>query len=470
VKINPPPEFVNTIDLLLKDQADQFWEALAEAPLQAGLRINPDKTNLNSLLQDISAEFSPLAWEENGYLVLPADGLGKHPYHAAGMYYLQEPSAMAPVSILDPQPGERVLDLCAAPGGKTTQISTKMSGEGVLIANDPNRHRVQALGRNIERWGTRNVSILNETPRRLVDHFGEYFDRVLVDAPCSGEGTFRTHPGEIKKWSPELSQRLAANQDEILWFAGKLVRPGGILLYSTCTFNQLENEGTILRFLENNPDFNLESIPHKNGFSAGIPLSESDAADLTRSIRIWPHIASGEGHFAAKLKKNDPNKKSDTPEKFSGIPLHPDQILAYLNFFENNLTATSMTRKISPGSQELAGFGNRLYWIPTGSPSLKGLKVHHWGWWLGTFQSDRFIPSPALAAGIKREDAQKVLEFSIGQTDLAAYQRGSPISISEEDYSPGSWILVTVSGNPLGWGKVQKGRLKSYFPNWLRIN
>jgi len=170
------------------------------------------------------------------------------------------------------------------------------------------------------------------------------------------------------------------------------------------------------------------------------------------------------------LKKNESTKISNLQEKFSGNPLNPDQMLVYEKFFENNLAATSRTKEISPGNRGLAGYGNRLYWIPTGSPPLKGLKVHHWGWWLGTFQSDRLIPSPALAAGIKREDAQKVIEFSLGETDLASYQRGSPIRISEEDYSPGSWILITVSGNPLGWGKVQKGKLKSYFPNWLRIN
>ena len=155
-------------------------------------------TELNFLQQEISAGFTPLPWEENGYRVDQAEGLGKHPYHAAGMYYLQEPSAMVPVSILDPQPGERVLDLCAAPGGKTTQIASKMSGGGYLVANDPNPQRVQALGRNIERWGSRNISIVSETPQRLVDHFGEYFDRVLVDAPCSGEGTFRTRPVQVE--------------------------------------------------------------------------------------------------------------------------------------------------------------------------------------------------------------------------------------------------------------------------------
>jgi len=470
VNNNLPPEYLNTIDSILKDDASQFWQTLESAPLYTGLRINPDKTEINLLKKEISADYTNLPWEKNGYLVHRAEGLGKHPFHAAGMYYLQEPSAMVPVSVLDPQPGERVLDLCAAPGGKTTQIASRMRSKGYLVANDPNPHRVQALGRNIERWGARNISILSETPQRLVDRFGNYFDRVLVDAPCSGEGTFRVHPGEIKKWSLQLSQRIALIQDEILWFAGKLVRPGGILVYSTCTFNQLENEGTILRFLNKLSDFNLETIPQITGFSPGIPLTDSDPVDLTRPIRIWPHITTGEGHFVARMKKTGADLKSVLSEKYSNCSIDPIQMSIYEKFFENNLIVTSRTREISPFSRGLAVYGNRLYWVPSGTPSLEGLKVHHWGWWLGTFQADQFIPSPALAMGIKRVDAQKVLEFSIGDTDLAAYQRGSPIKIPEDDFLPGSWILLAVSGNPLGWGKVQKGRLKSYFPNWLRIN
>lgn len=466
---NLPPEFAQRINGLLGDEAIHFWQSLAETPHNTGLRINPNKTSFDFIQQEISLDFNPLAWEENGYLVNQAGGFGNHPYHAAGMYYLQESSAMVPVTILDPQPGDRVLDLCAAPGGKTTQIASKMKGEGYLVANDPNPHRLQALARNIERWGTRIVSILAETPQRLAGHFGDYFDRVLVDAPCSGEGTFRTHPGEIKKWSPQLSQRLAAIQDEILWFAGKTVRPGGVLVYSTCTFNQLENEGAILRFLEKNPEFSLEAVPQIEGFSPGIPYTDSDADDLTLPVRIWPHITSGEGHFIARMKKSEGRKKASPPVRYAGSPLNPEQMAVYKSFFENNLASSSRTESISPGSRGLAAYGNRLYWIPSRSPDLKGLKIYHWGWWLGTFKSERFIPGPALATGITKTDAQKVLEFSLGNPLLAAYQRGSPIKISEDEYLPSSWILVTVSGNPLGWGKVQKGRLKSYIPNWLRI-
>jgi NOL1/NOP2/sun family putative RNA methylase len=470
VKNNLPPEFVKSIDTLLKDDAVKFWQAFSVSSPTIGMRINPDKTELKILKKDFAADYSTLPWDKNGYLYHGAESLGKHPYHAAGMYYLQEPSAMAPVSILDPQPGERVLDLCAAPGGKTTQIHSRMNGEGIIIANDPNPHRVQALGLNIERWGAKNISVLCETPQKLVDHFGEYFDRVLVDAPCSGEGTFRTHPGEIKKWSLNFSKRSAVIQDEILWFAGKLVRPGGFLVYSTCTFNQLENEGTIIRFLEKEPGFNLDHIPQIEGFSPGIPLSGADPVDLTRTVRIWPHLTDGEGHFIARMQKTGNNPLSNPLARTADNSINTEQSTIYKRFFDNNLLLTSRTRVISPGSQELGVFGNRLYRISSGSPALEGLHIKHWGWWLGTFQSDHFIPSSALAAGLKQEDVQIVLEFSIGDTDLASYQRGSPIKIPENDHLPGSWVLVTISSNPLGWGKVQKGRLKSHFPKWLRIN
>jgi NOL1/NOP2/fmu family ribosome biogenesis protein len=241
-------------------------------------------------------------------------------------------------------------------------------------------------------------------------------------------------------------------------------------VYSTCTFNQLENEGTLQRFLEKNTDYQLEPIPPRVGFSPGIPTTDTDPFNLSRSVRIWPHLATGEGHFAARLKKTRGHSVSDLAQSRTRSELNPAQLAAYETFIGNNLNMTSAIAEISPGSEGLALYGNRLYWINPGSPILEGLKVHHWGWWLGTFQSDRFIPSPALATSINKADVQKVLEFSVGEPDLAAYQRGSPIKIPESIDLPGSWILVTVSGSPLGWGLTQNGRLKSYFPNWLRSN
>jgi NOL1/NOP2/sun family putative RNA methylase len=465
-----PPEFVNSINALLKGDAVRFWQSWETSPAFTGIRVNPQKSGGFHLKREFSGVLDPLPWDENGYLIRGVEGLGKHPFHGAGMYYLQEPSAMAPVPILDPQPGERVLDLCAAPGGKTTQIQASMKGLGIIVANDPNPRRVQSLALNTERWGARNITVLCETPQRLADHFGGYFDRVLVDAPCSGEGTFRSHPGEVKKWSPKFIQRCALLQDEIIWYAGKLVRPGGVLVYSTCTFNQVENEGTITRFLDKEPGFDLDPIPITAGFSPGLPFPDSDPFELTRAVRIWPHLTDGEGHFIARMLKKEPGSSSKPQGKLRERLPSSQEAELYQAFFDHHLHQTSITHDISPGSKLLSVYGNRLYQVQSGSPALEGLNVQHWGWWLGTYKSDRFIPSPALAAGIRGEDAQKVLEFSLDEADLAAYQRGSPVKITGDRYRSGSWVLVTVSGVSLGWGKTQEGRLKSYYPSWLRIN
>ncbi|MCJ7733854.1 MAG: RsmF rRNA methyltransferase first C-terminal domain-containing protein [Anaerolineales bacterium] len=468
--INPiPPEFKNTIDQLLKNEASLFWDSFESNPPFFGLRLNPSKTSLDEIQKQIPENLTALPWCKDGFYIKEGSGLGKHPFHAAGLFYLQEPSAMVPAVILDPQPGENVLDLCAAPGGKTTQIQALMGNLGFLIANDSNPRRVQSLGLNVDRWGARNTAVICETPQRIFEHLGSYFDRVLVDAPCSGEGTFRSDPGEIKKWSPEFSKRCAIIQDEILWFAGKLVRPGGILVYSTCTFNQLENEGTIKRFLEKEPNFKLDQPPGITGFSPGIPFDKTDSIDIRNAVRIWPHRTTGEGHFIARLKKSGENPVRPIASIGEESNLDSEQKIIYQGFFHDSLNETEVTRDILPGNPGLRSYGNRLYWVPEDRPSLSGLRVYHWGWWLGNFQKDRFIPSPALAAGITRADAQKVLEFPLDDSDLTLYQRGSPIGYSGDENLVGHWALVCSAGYPLGWGKIQKGKIKSYFPSWLRL-
>ncbi len=465
-----PPEYITAINQLLKEESAQFWDSITSLPAYSGLRINPLKTEKNLLVEGLQVELQPLAWADDGFQIPPGSRLGKHVFHAAGAYYLQEPSAMVPVTVLNPQPGDLVLDLCAAPGGKTTQIQSQMNNQGFLLANDANPRRVESLGRNVERWGSRNTSITCETPQRLTEHFGAFFDRVLVDAPCSGEGTFRAEPGEIKKWSINFTTRCGAIQDEILWFAGKLVRPGGILVYSTCTFNQHENEGSIERFLMNNPDFSLDSIPHVPGFRSGIPLPGSAHYDLTRTVRIWPHQATGEGHFIARLVKSGHSLGSRKVNETAKRGMDSDQIESYSNFFNTTMNLTPSTNDFAPGIARLQAYGNQLYLVPPHSPSLEGLRVHHWGWWLGTFKTDQFIPSPALASGITREDSQKVLEFPVDDPGLKSYLRGSPIRSLQETGDPGKWVLICVGDYSLGWGKIITNQLKSYLPSWLRTN
>lgn len=468
MKSNYPSEYIQIIHRLLSGDAPQFWAAMEDGSPAAGLRINPAKTNLADLQQDLALESRPLPWTAQGVALLGSEGLGKHPYHTAGLYYLQEPSAMAPVAVLNPQAGERVLDLCAAPGGKTTQIHSRMENQGVLIANDANPRRVQALTKNLERWGARNTPVICETPRRISEHLGDYFDRVLVDAPCSGEGTFRSDPGEIKKWSPEFSQRCCAIQDEILWFAAKMVKPGGVLVYSTCTFNQDENEGTIARFLEKNPDFRIDPIEPVGGYAKGIQLESAPAVDFSGAVRIWPHLSQGEGHFIARLQKSGSTARVPSRALKDRAHSTPDDQDRYRHFFEKTLNQTPNTREILPGSRELKIYGNHLYWVPDEMPSLEGLNVRHWGWWVGTYQADKFVPSPALASALHPEDAQLVLEFSLEDPHLSTYLRGSPISDSRLEDLPEGWILVSCGGYSLGWGAIHHGRMKSYIPRWLR--
>lgn len=458
------------MNALLGENAPSFWDELETGSPVAGLRVNPAKIGLSALQDLLSLEFQPLPWTALGVAVPSSEGLGKHPFHKAGLYYLQEPSAMAPAAVLDPQPGERVLDLCAAPGGKTTQIQARMKNQGLLIANDANPRRVQALARNIERWGARNSPVLCETPRRISEHLGAFFDRVLVDAPCSGEGTFRSEPGEIKKWSPEFSERCCRIQDEILWFAAKSVRPGGVLVYSTCTFNQDENEGTIARFLEKNPDFKIDPIQSGPGYSPGLPLAGSPGMDFSGTVRIWPHLTQAEGHFIARLRKSAASPEADMDPSSQMSFCDQEQLLAYQDFYTQTLTHTPRTDAIHPENGGINSFGNRLYWIPQDMPALEGLNVRHWGWWLGSVENGKFNPSPALAAALDPEDAQMVLEFSLEDARLAGYLRGSPTSGFDQENLPEGWVLVTCSGYPLGWGAARGGRLKSHFPRWLRTN
>jgi NOL1/NOP2/sun family putative RNA methylase len=463
-----PNDFIAEINRLLGEQSPMFWDNQETTPPISGLRVNTLKTNPELIQKVFSAELKSLPWAGDGFQLPQGFNPGKHPFHSAGLYYLQEPSAMAPAAALDPQPGELILDLCAAPGGKSTQILSLMKNQGLLIANDSNPRRVQALARNIERWGARNAVLTNEVPRKLAEHFGPVFDRVLVDAPCSGEGTFRTDPGEIKKWSTNFSKRCGLIQDEILWFAGKMVRPGGILVYSTCTFNQQENEGSVMRFLQANSDFVVNPIPLQPGFSNGIPLSKADPGNLKGTVRIWPHLAPGEGHFIARLRKSENSASGQLPSQSTPTVLTTDQQKFYKEFFDSSLNLTPGTEMISPGSSSLSCFGNQLYLFPPNTPQLEGLRIHHWGWSLGIFKGDRFRPSSALASGLTKEDAQIVIKFPVGDPNLVSYLRGSPIRYPGDEVANSSWVLVTVEGFPLGWGKIVQGRLKSHLPSWLR--
>ena len=426
-----PEAFLERIQQQLGQEFPAFIESL-ERPRAVALRFNPLKAKPMALpfLQE------PVPWESMGYYYDPDSRPGLHPYHEAGVYYLQEASAMAPVALLQPEPGERICDLCAAPGGKTTQIAGRMEGRGFLLCNEINPKRAKILSRNIERLGVSNALVTNEHPQTLAQRYSGYFDRVLIDAPCSGEGMFRKEEAAVTDWSPETVEMCARRQAEILRSGALLVRPGGRLVYSTCTFAPQENEEVITRFLQENPDFAPETV---------------DVPWFTKSgdgcFRLWPHKLRGEGHFAAVLRKLGEDATASRETKATPLPK------LWQDFAEGMGISLPEGKPVS--------FGQSLYWAPAQMPDIRGIKVLRPGLELGEIKKDRFEPAHALALWLKT--ARAVQDLPGGSEELKAYLHGQTLPSSTK-----GWCLVTVDGYSIGWGKGDGIVLKNHYPKGLR--
>lgn len=454
-----PALFLDRMAQLLGDEYPAFREALVGRP-HVGLRANTLKIAPEDLAARLPFRLEPVPWCPAGFCIVEGRRPGAHPYHAAGLYYIQEPAAMAPAEILAPRPGERVLDLAAAPGGKTTHLAALMQGQGLLVANDVQPHRAREMTNNLDRWGATHLAVLSEKPQRLADRWGAFFDRVLVDAPCSGEGMFRKDPDARRTWTPKHVQRCAALQDKILHHAARLVRPGGYLLYSTCTFAPEEDEGTVARFLEAHPDFEVVPIPPREGFAPGRPewLTPPGPEALRHAVRLWPHKAPAEGHFIALLRRSPQAEAEPAAQPWRPPGLNAEQRQLYRRFVEETLTE-------APAPEErLAAFGHRLYALPEGMPNPAGLQVVRFGWWLGTFKTGRLEPSPALGAALRPEQAQQVADFPPDHPALADFLAGRPTPHP----GPDGWVLICVDGYPIGWARRTQGTLKSKAPRWLR--
>jgi NOL1/NOP2/fmu family ribosome biogenesis protein len=364
---------------------------------------------------------------------------------------------MLATTVLDPQPGERVLDLSAAPGGKATHIAARMRNQGLLVANEIHTGRAWELAENLERWGARNVTITNETPAHLSAVFPGFFDRVLVDAPCSGEGMFRKSETARREWAPGLVQSCALRQSVILSEAARMVQPGGLLVYSTCTFNPEENEGRVGRFLEQHPEFELQPAPEIPGASSGHPEwleTGSRRAELTQSVRLWPHLSQGEGHYMARLRRK--NGIVEFPPHPARLPRLPAEIQRLWRAFADKSLV------FEPDTQRLALYGTYIYQIPAGLPELGRLKVIHPGWWLGTLKTKRCEPAQALAMALTPGEARQAVRLEPGAA--VDYLRGHSLALPGEE----GWVMVTIDGFPLGWGKRVKGVVKNDYPRGLR--
>jgi NOL1/NOP2/sun family putative RNA methylase len=459
--------------VMLGNEYNDFLTSLHQSAI-TGLRVNTLKISPEEFFHRSPYKLSPVPWCSSGYIVESENketGLispGKHPCHRAGLYYLQEPSAMAAAEALSPQPGEKVLDLAAAPGGKATHLAALMKNTGLLVANEIHPKRVWDLAENLERCGVTNAVVTNENPQRMADHFGDYFDRVMLDAPCSGEGMFRKGEVARKEWKPELVRSCSIRQAAILEQAARMVKPGGCLAYTTCTFSTEENEGVIVGFLKHHPEFDLRIFRHTQGYQPVKPewIGLSPNHRINRAIRIWPHLTQGEGHFIALLVRHgssDMDPKGDEP-KTGLLPKRniKSQIMTTArtildDYFRANLSFTL-------DNTRLAMDGSYFYLLPEDAPNLTGLKVIHPGWWLGTIHKERFIPSHSLAMGIHGDQARHILPLQVGDQRLCSYFAGE----SFPDSGDNTWVLIAVDGFPVGWGKRVQNVIKNFYPHGLR--
>lgn len=452
-----PEEFHRKMKHLLGEEAEKFLAALQKHPVK-GLRINQLKTKKESFWPNAPFSLSQVPFCQDGfYFDETKDEPGKHPYHAAGLYYIQEPSAMLPAQILGAKPGEAVLDLCAAPGGKTTQIAAMMNNKGILVSNEINAKRAKVLSENIERLAITNAIVMNERPEKLPQQFPNYFDRILVDAPCSGEGMFRKDETAAQFWSSEHVKKCSFTQKELLHIAYRMLKPGGTIVYSTCTFSPEENEQVIESFIQTHSDMMIAEIPKEAGFDSGrVEWTTSGMTEISKTVRLWPHKIKGEGHFAAKLIKKGvpeairiPLAKSNVKKKH--LPEF-DQFVQ--SFLKTKLTGTLYLRK------------QQLYLLPENCPDFSAMKVLRAGLHLGELKKNRFEPNHHLALLLKPEEAQFSYSLSSKENEWQKYLKGEAISTSKHQNR--GWLLMTIDGYSIGWGKEVQGTIKNFYPKGLR--
>ena len=464
--IKLPEEFENRMKELLGDEYEDFRASYDEKK-KTGIRVNTLKISVEDFKIRFPYELSPIAWCDIGFEVSSDEKYGRSALHDAGAFYMQEPSAMAvaaSIAGLCDLKGKKVLDLCAAPGGKSTQLATYMCGRGILVSNEINRERASILSSNIERCGVRNAVVLNETPEKIADTFEEFFDVVVVDAPCSGEGMFRKDETAIKEWSVENVKMCAERQKDILAEAVKTVAPGGYLVYSTCTFAPAEDEEQITKFLENYPEFEPAEVPNFKYFDSS----------LKNCARLWPHKINGEGHFIAILKREgsketesaDATGTSEKKSKKAAKKYNPNaeqradrknsEIIA--SFIKENTTGFDFDR------DRTICFKDSVYLLPEGfDKNLNGLKVVRPGIHLGDIKKDRFEPSHSFAMILSPKECKRVAELD--EDEALKFRHGEELKKDCEN----GWTLVSFMGVSLGWCKAVNGSLKNHYPKGLRI-
>ena len=464
-----PKAFLRDMEDLLGDEYQAFLDSYRDEKTSA-IRVNTLKLPIESFkdlgLFNIDFERDKISWAVEGYYLSGDVNPGKNPLHDAGAYYIQEPSAMSVVGQTPISEGDRVLDLCAAPGGKSTYILSRLNHKGLLVSNEINPSRIRALGENLERFGAVNSIITNSDSSNLLTFFKGFFDKIFIDAPCSGQGMFRKDDFAIEDWSQDKVDECVAIQRQLIRDAYQMLRAGGMIIYSTCTFTRQENEAIIEDFLGDYPDANLLDMD-----------------------RIWPHRDRGEGHFCARISKKvdkqgdqeaqdsdllafdkdshrdssrESAKKSKKKQRSKAKSNRKNQeyLGLYEDFATDYLIDGGLRKLLEPG---LAVKEERLHYQPL-DYDLRGLKVLRSGLFIGEFKKNRFEPAHSLAMALKPSDVKYTLDFANDSDEIRAYLRGESIGTGQSR----GWVLVSVEGVSLGWGKESNGILKNKYPKGLR--
>lgn len=372
---------------------------------------------------------------------------------------------MTPASRLPVTPGENILDLCAAPGGKATALGAMLNGSGLLVANDISSSRTRALLRNIELFGIANAFVTNETPAHLKNRFPEFFHKILLDAPCSGEGMFRKEDALARDWTPEKSEELSVLQKELILQAADMLRPGGQLLYSTCTFAPKEDEGVISYLLEKRPDMKLMELPAYEGFTPGVPAWGNGDPALSHCVHLFPHKMQGEGHFMALFRKEG---RTDLIGQFSYAKPNPDTRKWLELFFQEIGLKTLGGQAFDWNRVETRK--DKVYYLPPVTGDFRGLTFLRNGLYLGDLKKNRFEPSEPFALALRKDDADGIISLSVNDQRLTRYLKGETLNIepTEAAHTKG-WHLLCVEGYPLGFGKLVGQTFKNKYPAGWRV-
>ena len=458
-----PEDFLLKMQKLLGEEYGQYLKSFKEE-WKPGLRVNTWKIDPRDLAKLVPWDLEPVPWTDNGFYYdgsLEGEALrpSKHPAYYAGLYYLQEPSAMTPAAMLPVVPGDRVLDLCAAPGGKSTELASKLKGRGMLVSNDISYSRARALLKNLELAGAANICVTSEVPEKLAGVWPEFFDKILVDAPCSGEGMFRRDEDMVKDWNEKGPEYYVPIQRQILSQAAAMLRPGGYMLYSTCTFSVEEDEENVAYVLEEFPQMqlcclDLDKVP---GACGGFGLSGC--------MRLFPHRLKGEGHFLALMRKKggDDGGKEILPPMDSGTARKRVRAVEK----EKELDAFLRQSGAEWDYERIVIHQDNAYYLPEGLAWNLPLRFLRTGLFLGELKKGRFEPSQALAMSMKAGQFPNTVSFPAGDSRVLRYLKGETISLEGDEGPVKGWCLAAMEGFPLGWAKGTGMSLKNkYYPGW----